>query len=481
MQRATAVFAVVATLAGCAPGQNYVRPVFPFLKGYNAAAPGASILLENVAWWQRMNDTTLDRLIALGLNGSLSLELARERVIEARAAFRAVPGAGRVTTSAGVRAEGIGSDKPEISGTGELGLSWMFDLWGARREQLRVAGADIDIAEAEEDAARLLVLYNLTNAYIALRYNQRQVTLTHQNIARSSHALRLTRSRQEAGSATRQEITRAQARVAQVRAQLPALKATVAGKINEISVLTGRAPGRLPRDLLKALHTPAPQPKSSMPANVGIPADLLRNRPDVRIAERRYYAAIAEIKIAQAALYPTLSLTGLISLDSLGNGTKRPEYYFGPSIQFPNLPLKNGRAAVELRHSQARQAHEAWKATVLTAILEVENALLDYGAVRQALVSAHEATRLYRETVNLTEQLLKEDEATVSDLIGLQRDVATAAASVADLEFRQAQGFVEINVRLGAGHRVGATGPSAVASPQRPSVRRDDVVLTQSD
>jgi multidrug efflux system outer membrane protein len=468
-----AVLAVVVT--ACTPARDYVGPTFPFFNKYTTTKAGAAKLLTHDNWWRRMKDPVLDKLVVLALSESLSLKLAQERVSAARTERRVVPLAANVTSSASVRAEGTGSDGPDLASRGDVGLNWLFDPWGARREQLRAADARIDIAEAELDAARLLVLYNLSNAYIDLRFQQRQLVLAQQELSRGTQALNLINERAAAQVATRQDVTRARARLASVRAQMPALQAAAAARVNEIAVLSGHIPGQLPAPLAAALQGHGTQPHAHMPSDIGIPADLLRNRPDLWVAERRYYVALAQVEVARAALYPTLSLTGLISLDDVGSS--RPEYYIGPSVRFPSLPLSTARASVELRHSEVRQAHESWKSDILTAILQVENALLEYAALHKSLSSAREATRLYRESAALTRKLLEQNDATISDLLESQDEVAAAAGREAELRFRHAQSFVELNVRLGAGH----AGSSDVASEVTQGVRRDDTILTAVD
>ncbi len=463
----SAAVAIAVALSGCAPETDgYRAPKFPFLGSYKQVKSSVPVLLENAAWWQKLEDSTLDRLVALALKDNISLKIATERVVAARAERRAVPGQWMINSSVDVRGQGVGSTGPHLRGPIELGLSWMLDPWGGRRDQLRAAGARVELADAETDAARLLVLYNLSNTYVDLRYQQRLLVLATRNLAQATQTLRQTRNLRKAEQVTRIEVARAEARTAEVRAGLPGLKASIAGRINELAVLAGRAPGQLPPDLARILHQPAGQPRARMSPQIGIPADLLRNRPDIRIAERRYYTAVTEIGVANAALYPNLSLNGLITLNALGPGSHRPEYYFGPSVTFPSLPLETGRARVALRESQARQAHETWKSTTLTAILEVENALLDYDATASSLTSATRAARLYRETEKLTRNVLDIGEATVGDLIDAQRNVAQADRRVADLMQQQTRGFIEINVRLGAGHGVGAKKDPAPRDPK---------------
>lgn len=447
-----AIMAATLAVSGCVQGPAYVMPTFSFLSSYKASSTQGAVLLDNSAWWRGLNDPALDRLVSLALVENLTLALARERVTQAQAALQAVPGAGLVNGSVATQLAGSNGGGDGVQVPSRIGLTWVLDPWGARRNELRAAGADVEAADAKADAAQLLVLLNLGNAYADLRYRQRLLILARQDLGRSERTLGLTRTQLAARSATRLDVTRAEARVAEIRSQLPGLAAACAGRINEIAVLVGQAPGRLPADLARALTTVKPQPVAGMAADVGIPADLLRNRPDIRIAERRYYAAVARIGVAEAAQYPTLSLTGLITVDGIGN-SNNSEYYFGPSLQLPALSPATAKARIAQRHSLARSAYTEWKSTVLSAILEVENALATQAATQAALGAAARAARLYREAEQLTADLVDQNEGTFADLIDAQQDVAASERSLAGLRFEQAQNFVTVNVQLGAGHR----------------------------
>ena len=188
-----------------------------------------------------------------------------------------------------------------------------------------------------------------------------------------------------------------------------------------------------------------------MVSDVGIPADLLRNRPDIQIAERMYYAALQDIGAAKAQLYPSLSLGGAISLTS-ARGRTSTEYFFGPAVQFPDLLSKAPRAAVDARESLARQAHTSWKSTVLQGILEVESSLLTYSAASAAVNSSDRTVRLYQEAVDLTRDLIERDGATLSDLIDAESSSASAKATLAENQRQQARAFVALNIALGSGN-----------------------------
>ena len=451
--RILVTFAVV--LAGCAPGGPYIGPDFAFGPSYRAARSGAPVLLNNTEWWRQLQDPVLDQLVGLALRDNLTLEGARERVTEARASLQGIPGLATLAPSVGLRGagtddSGTGSTGPNGTGEARLGLSWMLDPYGARREQIKAAGARIEVADAEADAAQLLVLFNITDAYVELRFRQRVAHLLRQELQSRRQTLNITEDLLAADSATRLDVIRSQARVAEIQSQLPGAEAAITATQNEIAVLAGAAPGTLPVDLAAGTA----QPRPHLTPDVGIPADLLRNRPDIRIAERSYYAAVADLGVAQASLYPTLSLTGAITLNALEGGRNSAAYFFGPTLQFPVFPGNAARAAVDARRARVLQAHTAWKTTVLNAILEVENALLDYQAVTASLQSASRAAELYREARDLTRELFGAGAATLGELIDAEQALAAADQALANAVFRRGQSYVALNVRLGSGAAV---------------------------
>jgi multidrug efflux system outer membrane protein len=450
--------ALAISLVGCDQSLPYRAPGFGLFSKDAPTSRGAPVLLSNSEWWKGLHDPVLDRLVTLALARNLNLAVARERIVAARAARDAIPGGAALTST--LRADITGSSNSSgtaTNGESRLGLNWMLDPYGARRNQLRAAGARIEIADAEADAAQLLVLFNMANALATLRYNQALLVQGNAELAQRQNTLALTRKLASAQSATRMETTRARARVAELQSRLPGQQAAVAASLNEIAVLAGTGPGGLPDALMQALKAGGRQPQPGLSPEVGIPADLLRNRPDINIAERQYYVAVAEIGVARAGLYPQLSLTGAITLNGLGSGT-RTDYFFGPVVAFPELPAKPAQARVSARYSAARQAHITWKATVLDAILEVENALVAYQAAAASLASAQQASQLYLETLGLTREVFERGEATLGDLIDAEEAVLSAERILIDLRLQHALQFISLNVRLGAGQSKEASG-----------------------
>lgn len=441
-----ALLAVV--VAGCDVLPTYKSPIFPFADSFSPKPNSAPVLLSNEAWWRKFNDPVLNALIEEALAGNLDLALARERVLQAQAQAVTVPSQLTVNGSLRAGAGGSRTTSTREEGEADLSLGWLFDPWGGRRAQVLAAEGQVEVAAAELDAARLLVLSTVATAYIDLRFFQRSLHLRQGELSSRQQTLGLIRDLQQGNAATRLEMVRAEALVAQSRAQIPELRTAVRAQENRLAVLLGRTPGRAVPALNGSRKV---QPRASMPADVGIPADLLRNRPDIRITERLYYVALAEIGTEKALLYPGLSLSGELSLSRIG-GVSGTDYFFGPSLRLPALPNGPQHARVRVRESQARQAHTTWQSSVLQAIEQAESALVRYAGSQSSVGAAQETVRLYRQSVSLTRELLGRDGATIRDLLEDEQSVSQANILLAQTLRQAAQDFVTLNTSLGSGH-----------------------------
>ncbi|MCB6180241.1 efflux transporter outer membrane subunit [Rhodobacter sp. Har01] len=445
------LWVVVGLVAGCAADPGYRAPAFPFLNGYSTVRSGAPVLMENVAWWRGFSDPGLDALVERALAGNLSLALARERVSQAEAQRDTLAGGGSASAEGRYGRRRAAGSLGAVEGRNEaevtLGLQWLFDPWGARARQAEAADARIDAADAEVDAARLLILYNLANAYVDLCYQRRVLQLLRQQQASRNQTLDLTRTLVEQDAATRLDLVRAEALVAETLARIPPVEAEIRALRNQIAVLTGAMPGAM-ADLAGGS---AGQPVPKLAPDPGIPTDLLRNRPDIRIAERLYYAAVAETGAAEADLYPRLSLGGTIS-GAVIAGKGGADSYFGPSLVLPALPQGPRRAIVEVRRSQARQAHLSWQSTVLGAIAEVETALAQYAGSRAGVAAARRTVQLYREAAELTRDLVRREGATIGELIDAEESIADADLTLAENLRQLGRSYVALNVALGSGN-----------------------------
>ncbi len=446
--------AMSVVVAGCSVGPSYTGPTFPFSSSFAAKKAGVPVLLDNAAWWQGFNDPTLNKLVEVALSDNLDLALATERVREAQAQVATVPSAASITGTASAGGRG-GRDLPSETGAdASLGLSWLFDPYGGRDAQIRAAEARVEVADAERDAARLLLLSNTATAYIDLRFQQRSLLLRRQELRSRRQTLDLVRQLEAGNAATRLDIIRAEALVSQTQSLIPGVQAAIRVQQNRLAVLLGRTPGKTEAALQDGGRA---QPHAAMPADIGIPADLLRNRPDIRITERLYYAAVADIGAEKADLYPALSLGGLVTVSAFG-GARGMDYFFGPTLRLPALPNGPQQAEVSVRESRARQALTRWQSSVLGAIEDVESALVQYSGSRTSVTSARKTVRLYRESVELTRTLIAQDGATIRDLLDAEQSVAVANILLSQNMRQLGRDFVILNVSLGSGNGYAGNG-----------------------
>jgi multidrug efflux system outer membrane protein len=443
LPRSLVVAATAIGLAGCVTQSSFEEPSFPFSEYFKSAPSSRATLLSNAEWWKRLGDPNLDALVAQGLERNLDLEIARERLIQARATIGEIPGNASASVSAEANLIGDLQGWQSDNASASLGLNWLLDPLGKRSALERAASAKVEIVEAETAAARLLIISEISAAYVDLRYYQRALELRQRQLRSRRETRDIVAGFVEQNIGSRLELVRADAMISETEAQVPSLRAAVEVQKNAIAILLGRQPGdaaiTLPNSATK-------RPLPSMRHDVGIPADLLRNRPDIRIKEREYYAAVAQADAAAADIFPTLSLGGTISLNLSGGGS----YSFGPSVQFPTLPTASREATIELRRSQAREALAEWQKTVLSAIQDVEDSLVRYGASKEAVAAARRSVTLYAESAEITRQLVGQGGSTVRDLLEAEQRVANAEITLADLERQLARDFVKLNASLGS-------------------------------
>ena len=280
----------------------------------SATAPNLS------AWWQQLGDPVLNDLIDQALAANPSLEGARASLHEARVR-RQIAGldlqpsvSGSATRSSQKSTGDTSNSSTQNRYTAGLDASWEPDIWGEVAAAVRVAEATERAAEADLHAAHVSLAAEVALNYTELRSSQTRLAIARDNLARQEETLQLTSWRAQAGLTTELDVAQARTNVEQTRAGLPNLAAAVAEASHRLAVLVGRPPDALADDLATAARIPTLQDEII----VGIPADTLRQRPDVRAAEHRLMAATARVDEATAARYPSIKLSGSIGLEALG-------------------------------------------------------------------------------------------------------------------------------------------------------------------
>ncbi|OLP57357.1 nodulation protein NodT [Rhizobium rhizosphaerae] len=472
-------------LSGCMVGPNYQEPPAVLPAKFSRGSSAADNVVMN-PWWQAFRDKKLDSLMTRGMNENLSVKQALERINQANANV-IIAGAGALpslnsSSSATVQGQDGSLVRRQSNGqrdhsetktaTTSLPASWLLDLFGQYRRSVESANATLDAAYDNIGTARLAYLSDLATSYIDARYNQEALALARKSLESRRETLKLTNDIREAGAASSLDVVQAEGLVNSTLAELPAYESGFNVAANHIATLLGLPAASITSELTRSSGQPSPRYNTK----VGIPADLIRNRPDIRAAERNLAAATAEIGVAEAQLYPSLSLAGSISASrTLTNAVQGNvgAWSFGPDLV---IPIFNGgrlRANVEVQRSAAQVAYLTWKQTVLKAVEDVENALISLknnyetvAALRKVVASSEQALGLARESY-------RGGATSLLDVLDAERTLSQSRIQLAAAIRSLAANYVSLNVAIGGG--------SAIAVPVRgaPVVARTTVVATK--
>lgn len=445
---------IATTVMACAPPIDGARPTFAFANGWQNAKTVGSQRFDEVAWWRGLDDPVLNTLVATALKGSPDLAAARLRAKAARQETGTVQDKLAVSPDAEVTySDGDFSTADRVQRAG-LQYSFDFDLGRAREAERFGALARAAVAGAEEAAARLLLIGEVSEAYLALRHAQATLAHIDRGLRRQRKAVAIAADLEAAGQATQVGSLRGKARLQRLRADRIRASSEIEIQTVRLTILTGMNAGALPSDLASALKDRKPQPKPRLAPNPKVPADLLRNRPDLRVAEGNYNAARAALGSSRAALYPRLSLTGVIDQRDvkLGSATQSGDLRsIGPSLRLPVLPLRAARATVAASETRVEASYQAWTASVFNALSEVETALLQYGRTAQVETALSTSVRLNSKAYMLMQEAAKEGESSLADLAALEAELFDAETQHIDARLDRARSFVNLNLRLGTG------------------------------
>lgn len=460
LRRVAPVPMLMVLLSGCVVGPDYTAPEATLPAKFSEGSAQSVGDVTDIAWWSAFNDPLLTSYVEQGMTQNLTVLQALETIIQAETnVVTATAGAypqvnlNGYDTGAGASGDGASVAQRKTSNTfgGSVPVSWVLDLFGLYARSGEAALDNLDAAYASADVAKLTLISQLIDSYIQARLYQERLAIAKSNLASRRETLRLTQFQLDAGAASRLDVVQSEGLVNAQLSTIPQLEANYRQQVYALSTLMG-----LPAaTLIDQMNKVKPIPVAKARLSSGVPADLVRNRPDIRQAERELAAATANIGVAEAQLYPIISLSGTIQASvtgsSLGNAGIT-SWSFGPTLSLPIFDGGTLRAGVTRSESQARQAYLNWKQTVLTAVQEVESALAV--ATRDGrTVSALRATvASYRDALQLSTSSYKDGATSLLDVLDAQRAVSDAEAQLADAIARQAGDFVALNVAIGGGY-----------------------------
>ena len=468
MNTLRAAFAVclLTVLAGCAVGPSYHEPKAP-VDGEFAGRDLVTAIDAPVQrdWWRLFNEPLLFELITSSLYANYSIKAADARLKEARASrreqfFDYLPRLGASAGYTNIRqsAGSVPSGTPlvrnyELYDAG-FDATWELDLFGRVRRLNQSAGAAMEAAQASRNDVRLSVIAEIARNFFELRGAQNRLDIARRNASTQTSALDLVRSRLDAGRGTLLDTSRAEAQVETTLARVPELEADVARSMHRISVLIGYPPAAMVARL-----TDVPR-EIKLPDSIAIgnPGELLRRRPDIRVAERQLASSSARIGVAVADLFPRVTVNGEIglqaprfdALDDHGNDRRS----FGPSITWSFLDI--GHVSQQIKAAGARYEAQLadYQQTVLLALEETENALSDYGRERRRLEHLEKAARASVQAADLATQRFEGGVSDFLTALDAYRTALEAEDLLAESQTRAATALVALYKALGGGWEI---------------------------
>jgi NodT family efflux transporter outer membrane factor (OMF) lipoprotein len=457
--------ASLLTLSACgAVGPDFFSPMFETPIAYRAPLPAMSDNPVDLSvWWTGFDDEQMTQLVTRSIQTNLDLQIAASRVRQARAAYRQT-GAARLPTLAASssytgRAQDQSPDKTNSSTYDSLlfdagfDASWELDVFGGTERAIEAAEAGTQSAiEAQRDVLVSLTAEVATN-YVELRGAQRRLALANESLNSQQQTLNLVQEQVTAGVATDLDLVRQRAQVASTQAAIPGIKVDIEQAMNRIAVLLGQPPGSMAAELERRKKIPV----AIIRANVGIPADLLRRRPDLRGAEADLAQASANIGVAVAELYPKFSIPATLSF-----GTSAIAQF--PTVQnivstlaaAVSVTLFDGgarEAAIDQAEEARVQALLTYKQALLLALEEAENALNGYKEARDRRAALARAVSSYSDAYNLANELYKEGAQGFLDVLDAQRQLTAAQQDLATAETDVSTTLIAVYKAVGGGWR----------------------------
>ncbi|MEW2914658.1 efflux transporter outer membrane subunit [Leisingera sp. JC11] len=451
-------------LCGCTVvGIDYHRPDFAVPVSYYQSRSYATAKGASESWWQGLNDPALNRLVAAGLQQNLGLKAAKERLIAAEALRR---GSGRPQQASGdLDASSIFSRRESQDGststdTAEIGATYVFDLFGEFQRRSERAVADRDAQFYQLATTRLAVIDAITRTYIQARFFQRGAAVTRKTIQLRQQILQTVKELEAARAVLALDLERTKLQVASAKADLPNFIASYESSVYALATLLDRDAS----EVFAMMQGSYGQPHPATQPELGVPATLLRNRPDVLLAEAQLRGATANIGVTEAELYPSLEITGSVQairgVDDL--------YSIGPAL---NLPLFNRpvlRAFHQSAIAEAKATEYDYRAAVRTAVEEVQSQQSNLRAARERTAAQARAVNLGTKVADLARETFKANEITLFDLLNTEEALRDNELNLITARRDLALAWARLQISMGKGWAPHQDPESAVVLVKKP-------------
>jgi NodT family efflux transporter outer membrane factor (OMF) lipoprotein len=457
-------------MCACQVGPDYrphimnVPEKWPDLEREGEKALQAAETERLANWWITLDDPALSGLVKRVMEGNRNLKIALTRIRQARAAAGE---AGKqlqpsVTGSSTYRRTQSGkptADDPDPSAfsvgsdyyNAGFDASWEIDLFGKKHRNLEAAAAELEASGEGYRAVLVSMVSEAVSGYVRLRTLQKQLEIVKNNLEIQEKALSVLEDKAAAGLIGSLQVQQARYNVENTRARLPGYRVSIEETLNTLAILLGRMPG----DLHNELSSPAPIPVPGVEIVIGIPADLLRRRPDIRKAERALAAQTARVGAATADLYPSLRLTGALGLtaSSLDNffSDENAAMNISPFISIPLFNRNRIRDQIEIQNAIQERTLIEYETTVADAIKEVRDAIMAYGEEQKRYRMLTKGAAAAQMALEIADERFSSGLVDFLDVLDAQRALLSFEESKASSSGTITLGLIRLYKALGGG------------------------------
>jgi len=457
------VMFMMSVLAGCVTvGPDYAPPDVSLPAAWSVEMK-VGLIVEDLDkqtladWWLILDDPVLTSLIKQAVASNLDLKEARTRVREARALrgiskadrFPTIDASGAARLSRSSEDTGSGAERKLYSAG--FDATWELDLFGGKQRAIEAAEADLQASKEGLRGVLVSLLAEVALNYVEVRLFQARLSVAHTNLDAQKETYNIAQWRFQAGLSSRIDVEQAKYNLEQTRSRIPDLHTGLERARNRLSVLLGQYPGSLKIALAEHKDIPV----TPLEVAVGVPADVLRHRPDVRRAERQLAAQTAKVGIATADLYPRFSLLGSIGLEALSMdnlflaGSRT--HSIGPKITWPVFNAGTIRKNIEVQSSLQEQALIQYEAAILKALEEVENALVAYAEEQSRRQSLSDAAEAAKQAAELAQSLYSSGLIDFTDVLDAQRSLLSFQDQLSISKSKVTSNLITLYKALGGG------------------------------
>ena len=472
----TSWVAMVLFMGGCTMvGPDFVKPEAPLLEKWTETqVPGLSAgETDYNSWWRVFEDPVLNNLVEKAYEQNLSLQIAGIRIYEARAQLGIAVGTlypQQQSVSGGLTNNKLSTDSeiPFVDGSFNalsLGFdaTWELDVWGKFRRSVQTGVANLQATVADYDNVLVSLTAEVARTYIMIRTLEKQIMIAGDNVTLQKESLRIAQVRFTEGAVTELDVTQAKSLLRDTQALIPRLESALRRAQNALAILLGVLPG----ELNAMLKGPAVIPTASVALLIDIPNNLLRRRPDIRLAELQIATQSPQIGVAKADLYPHFYLFGTIGWSStditsafgsssLGNIFSYKSLYWsvGPGFNWDIFNYGRIRNRVRVEDARLQQLVVAYKNTVLNAQREVEDALVAFTRSREEERFLKESVASAERSVEISLLQYKEGLTDYQRVLDSERFLATQSNRLTDVSGQVSTNLVAAYKGLGGGWQI---------------------------